>query len=205
MGLTPLPPVWAMLKKTALFLRVGFPYNLYLDSLGYDRTPCLLDSLDNPEACSLFLCGHREQDLRCSLSCTSFLCVFGLPHKIANTCSRSPILSNLVDLGAFERAFLKKKFLHWGELHKDSSISTWTTVILTRLGLSGFPKKTFPRRFENSKDTKKWVWAALSVSGLLTAPTRLRTGAPWAPRGPTCRNWGNLKESLFFNAGCLRS
>ena len=127
-----------MLKKTALFLRVGFPYNLYLDSLGYDRTPCLLDSLDNPEACSLFLCGHREQDLRCSLSCRSFLCVFGLPHKIANTCSRSPILSNLVDLGAFERAFLKKKVfalvrtaqtlfnIHLDNCHSDK---TWSLGI----------------------------------------------------------------------------
>ena len=84
-------------------------YNLYLDSFGCDRTLCLLDSLDNPEACLLFLCGHREQDLRCSLSCTSFLCVFGLPHKIVNMCSRSSNLSNLVDLEAFERGVFQKK------------------------------------------------------------------------------------------------
>ena len=68
-----------------------------------------MDSLDNPEACLLFLCGHREQDLRCSLSCTSFLCVFGLPHKIVNMCSRSSNLSNLVDLEAFERGVFQKK------------------------------------------------------------------------------------------------
>ena len=83
------------------FHYISLSYNLYLDSFGCDRTSCLLDSLDNPEACLLFLCGHREQDLRCSLSCTSFLCVFGLPHKIVNMCSMSPILSNSVDLEAY--------------------------------------------------------------------------------------------------------